>query len=477
MQARLEISNETAFLEAVTAFIEACAKRYGLPPARLEKLKGAAQAALTLVATSHHEGNTEAPIAVTLAHEEGSLMIEILNKGLPLAALPGQNNAGVDCLRIENEGRLGQTITLEMRLPPSPMRQQALSQSAARRQIAPKDEEIAIRELGPKEETALSQLFYFVYGYNYINELLYYPEKIRAMIEQKKLLSTVAALSNGRILGHVGLVKKNEAPSVYEAAMGAVDPLVKSRGLFSKIFDAVMKQMAATPMHYCVFDFVTNHALSQKTIAPYGTCEMALFVGCQSSITQAKLEKLGLGPDPEDMNRYSILLSIIPRIRQPFGAEVLLPESIGETLGFLLKPLGLDWVPTPRFYPLPPGGQYQINCQPTQGAVVFDLFEPGRKAVEAILTHWSELLRDGYEYAAIEVPLELPGLGDLHQMLAEHGFFVAGFIPYRLSARLGFRFQAIGHARVAFDKVRMATESGKKLLGVVSKECEANILV
>ncbi|MEP7168227.1 MAG: DEAD/DEAH box helicase family protein, partial [Bacteroidota bacterium] len=39
--------------------------------------------------------------------------------------------------------------------------------------------EVTIREILPGEEAALSQLFYFVYGYNYINESVYYPEKIK----------------------------------------------------------------------------------------------------------------------------------------------------------------------------------------------------------------------------------------------------------------------------------------------------------
>ncbi|MDD5656673.1 MAG: hypothetical protein PHF00_05395, partial [Elusimicrobia bacterium] len=107
-------------------------------------------------------------------------------------------------------------------------------------------------------------------------------------------------------------------------------------------------------------------------------------------------------------------------------------------------------------------------------AVLFDLHEPGLEAAQDIVEEWREFLRDGFEYAAVEVPADGPWLGPLYDLLSTNGFFAAGFVPYRCSGRLGFRFQALGPTQVAFDKIQIATEHGKKLLRAVRKDCEDN---
>ena len=64
--------------------------------------------------------------------------------------------------------------------------------------------------------------------------------------------------------------------------------------MFSKVFNETMKVAETIPMHYLFFDFVTNHEFSQKFVSRYHPIDLALFVGCQSKATQAKLEKLGI---------------------------------------------------------------------------------------------------------------------------------------------------------------------------------------
>jgi hypothetical protein len=236
-----------------------------------------------------------------------------------------------------------------------------------------------------------------------------------------------------------------------------------------------MERASAIPMQYCFFDFVTNHDLSQTLISRYGTADMALLVGCQTKATQASLKRLGLGADPEDMDRYTILFSIIPRVRHPFGKEIALPESIGAEFEFLLKPLSLEWVPEPRFSMLDPGGEYSFQYQPGQSAVIFDLANPGRAAAGKLLGEWADLLKNGCRYAAVDAPAGKPGLGQLYEILTDHGFSVAGFMPYKYSDKLAVRFQATAPVRLALDKIKVASGSARKLLEMARRRTAAQI--
>jgi hypothetical protein len=230
-------------------------------------------------------------------------------------------------------------------------------------------------------------------------------------------------------------------------------------------------------MAFCVFDFVTNLDFSQKLAVQYGCTETALFVGAQCRELQARLSHLGLGEDPEHMDRYSILYGVLPKTEHPFGRSIVLPASLGDLMGYLLEPLKLTWTPTPRFELLPKNGSYHSAQEPQQQSVYYQLESPGRRAVEQIIASWQYLLRQGYQYGAVDVPIGAPGLAQVHDLLAEHGFFVSGFVPIRNREGLYFRLQATGHAEVAFDQIKMFSPQAKRLLDTVRSDYERNRLI
>jgi hypothetical protein len=475
----LELAPSALSEKPAVAFVTRYAEGLGMATKDRQHLAAACEAALIAVVRLNAPDGDE-PVRMDLFEEGGRLVVEITNRGVPMTEDLHLAARGLDRVSVENLGRQGQKIVLQKRIGEAHM-QQALARPArppggagtgGDGQAPSAPVAIGLRDLAPGEEALLAQLFHRVYGYSYINEVIYYPEKIGAMLASGHLISIVAADRDGRLVGHVGLVRWGEEPPVYEAALGLVDPGAKSRGLFSRLFERTMERVRATPMQYCFFDFVTNHDRSQKVISRYGTCDMAILVGCQGRETQASLEKLGMGEDPREMDRYSLLFSIIPRVSHPFGREVSLPPGIGEPLSFLLPPLGLTWVPAPRFATLPAGGEYRTHLSPQQRAVRFDMGAPGRAAAGALLADWQRLLRDGYEYAAVDVPVASPGLGNLQDILSGAGFFVAGFLPYHHSDRLAFRFQALGPTRVALDQLKLATPAARRLLDVIRRDCE-----
>jgi hypothetical protein len=459
-------------VEPALAFIGKFAEQLGIEPERRSHLAAAAAAAIRMVL----RGSTGERVGVEVEEASGTLLVQVINRGEPIfwqesGQLFHEVSRHLESVSVENRGRSGQVVRLAMHLGAEAAKR-AVGEVIAGKESW--DAEVTIRPLQAGEEAALSQLFYHVYGYQYIQEFIYYPEKIREKREAGTLHSIVAALPSGRLVGHVGLLKWGDVTPVYEPCLGVVDPRLKSRGLFGKIFQATMEKVAEIPMHYILFDFVTNHDLSQRLVWKYNPCELALFIGCQTKATQCKLEKLGLGEDSPEMDRYSLLYAIQPRVPQPFGPYVQLPGNLGEMLGFLLEPLGLQWYPAPRFDVLPSDGEYQTHFQPSQSAAVFDLIRSGRRAVDRLLGDWSALLRNGYQYAAVEVALSEPGLGNLYDALSEAGFFVAGFVPYHYSDKLALRFQALGPTKVAFDDIKVFSSRSQKLLAVIRENYERN---
>ena len=466
MHFNLEVPSHAAATPFVGDFLCSYLTKFELMGLERQKVENDFKEILSIVGKN--------PMTLDFWEGDKEVTISILNKGIPLfqETLQGVlKNKGH--IFFDNLGRLGQRINFKIRLSGGSKRKDASDICMVE---TPKLEEIEVRLLKEGEETKLSQLFYQVYGYQYINEYVYYPEKLKSMREEGKLVSVIADF-RGKLISHVGLVRLNDTPSVYEAALGVSDPLIKSKGIFRKVFQTLMERVKTVPMLYCVFDCVTNHDFTQKLVSSYGACDLSLFVGCQTNRTQARLEKLGIGKDPKEMDRYTLLYSVLSCVRQPFGSEVVLPDNLGEMLGFLLEPLHLSWVPAPRFSLLAEEGAYMVKDQPEQSSVYFDLWSPGRRALQDVLNHWSVLLRNGYQYAAVDIPLNCSGMAMAHDLLASHGFFISGLLPYHFGDTLACRFQAIGPTKVAFNEIQAFSPTTKRLLEIIQKDYERNKLL
>ncbi len=482
-KSHLMIPPHKSLVEPALDFIISYSKSLGADERRLDALREKTLRVLSMVIGNYSPGKAQHQFRITLSETGGTMTVNIFSRGVPLigsdtARLGMELSQGkgaspfFEKISVQNRGRLGQVVSLRMKLGRGAMPKRSAAGEQEAGEIG--DDEITVRPLKEGEEGALSQLFYHVYEYNYINEVVYYPEKMQSMIKKGNLISVAAALEDGRLVGHLGLKRWNDNPPVFEPCLGLTDPIVKGRGLFRKLLARIMEISDTIPMHYCFFDFVTNHVLSQKLVSEYNPCEVALHVGCQGMKTQAKLEELGIGEDPHESNRFSILYSVIPKIPKPFEEEVLLPNNIGEMTGFLLKPLNVTWSPAPRFNLLEEGGSYRMGCEPLQASVLFDLEEPGLTAMDNIIKDWREHKKEGYQYAAVEVPLDKFGLGTIYDMLAEQGFFIAGFVPYHHSSRLAFRFQALASAKVDFNEIKLYTEQARALAAVIKEDYERN---
>ncbi len=477
---RIQIPPDPSGIDSTIGFTLDLAQRVGVHKEDQDRLKKVLLILLGCVIDNERDERFAEPIDIVCREDSSEFVIDIDNRGTPLFAHQTLSNTSddsvphmffearniIETISFFNLGRRGQRF--EIRTKIDPCSRQGISKTEA------PSEPIEIRDLRDTEVSELSRLFYAVYGYQYVDDSVYFPKLIQERVRRGDLISKVAILPNGRMVGHIGLVKKGNSPLVYEPALGVVDPQIKSQGLFSKIFKEVMTLVKSIPMSYCFYDTVTNHDYSQRLISRYGSCEIALFVGSQVSETQAKLQRLGLGQDPQGMDRYSILLAVHPQTQSPFGKEVLLPTNVGDFAETILTPLGMKWIPSPRFYPLSRDGLYKTTLQETQKAVIFDLEIPGRAAALRILDEWRTLMHSGYEYAAVEVSLEHSGIGQLYDLLAKNGFFIAGLIPYHYSSQLGVRFQSLGPTRVAFDQIKVHSPTAKRLLEIVREDYERN---
>lgn len=421
---------------------------------------------------------------IRLARTRERVFVDVYNRGEPVLdqdveeAGPASKNLatirGVGWVELRNLGRSGQLLRISAELPD----RRTLPAPSVRASLVP-TEDITIRPLNVGvEEGRLSRLFFAGYGYHYISEYVYNPDLLTEMHRSGKLESFVAVSPDNRLVGHVGMVHLGDG-SIHELGLGVVDPRAKAAGVFSRLLEYVMEVNRARNHLITAYDFVTNHAHTQRLVHRLATPshaphETALMVANQSGATQARLERFGMHAEDNEADRYSILYAMEPNSPLPFGNLVTLPTSLGEIADLVLEPLGIHWKPTPRFSRLSRGGHYTTATKPLQRAVEFRVDDLGRSAVDGIVNEWNALRRDGYLHASIDIPLDLTGLGQALGLLARQQFFWAGFMPFADSPRLAFRVQAIAPAHFDFGAIETHSPVARSLVELVQREYERN---
>ncbi|MEA1918915.1 MAG: GNAT family N-acetyltransferase [Campylobacterota bacterium] len=181
----------------------------------------------------------------------------------------------LDRYRYINLGKEGRSI--EMVLYASKGR---ISEAHESREIDDNEDRFSqIRFASAEDSTGISRLFYKSYGYSYVNDAVYYPERLSTLIETGALISAVARSEKNSVIGHIALMQPYSDAKITEWGMAISDPLFRGQGIMSKLIETIM-QRALDSEYVGIFSHsVTNHAFTQKICTAHNFSDVALLVG------------------------------------------------------------------------------------------------------------------------------------------------------------------------------------------------------
>jgi len=192
-----------------------------------------------------------------------------------------------------------------------------------------------LRKALHSDMTGISRLFYKSYGYSYVNDVVYYPERLEKAIEKEQLISTVALSTDKRVIGHVALMQPYEDSKITEWGMAISDPLFRGKGIMSQLIEIVMSDADASKYKGIFAHSVTNHAFTQKICAAHNFSDVALLVGYAGSDLSFKNIHNTLA------QRESTIISF--KTLKPFAnRDLFLPPKHAPMIQKLYKGIGVE---------------------------------------------------------------------------------------------------------------------------------------
>ncbi len=136
-----------------------------------------------------------------------------------------------------------------------------------------------IRSATASDIIGISRLFYKSYGYSYVNDIVYYPERLTSAVASGMLRSSVAVSDTGEVIGHIALMEPHEGAEITEWGMAISDPACRGQGIMTALVEEIMQDPSLARYRGMFAHSVTNHAFTQKICAAHGFSDVALLVG------------------------------------------------------------------------------------------------------------------------------------------------------------------------------------------------------
>ncbi len=317
--ARLILPVNIAYLPALQGFIGGLAKMAGLPPKDIEFLRLAVEEATTNVIEHAFLPDENATFEVICKHTPVEITVKVRDKGLPFdpaqfkgakprpdpddIAGPGLGlrlmKSSVDRLVFNNLGYEGKEMVLtkfvhqrhiEDYFSPAHLEgfEDAPSQTEEPRGKTP----FQVQFLQPEQAIEVAQCAYRTYGYTYVMENVYYPERLVEMTRTGDLISVVAVSEvNQEVMSHCALEFHGRKNGIPEIGMGFTKPAYRGMGCINRINEFILNHSREKGIKGIYSKAVTTHTYSQGALNKFEFRPCGLLVGYSPPKEFARMER------------------------------------------------------------------------------------------------------------------------------------------------------------------------------------------
>ncbi|WP_428308773.1 ATP-binding protein [Lacipirellula sp.] len=440
MQLQLLFSNTPRTLPALNAFVRETLRQYPFDGATADKLAQCIFAAAENAIAHAYPDGEAGEVKLRVTEENGKLEFRIRDYGLPqdVAALerrlhdPAQPAGvhslawpgleAVDEIHWIGFGREGKAIQIIKWLHDNHIADgdgaATLTPFNAEAPLAP-PQEYEIRRMRPEEAVQVSQLMYRAYGNTYLNEDVYYPDRVAAQDAAGTVISFVAVGAGGVVVGHYALERGVDGP-VVEGGQAVVDPSHRSRGLLDRMKEAALAEAARLELLGWFADAVAVHTRTQQSNISHGghLCCADLAIAPRTQ----QFRNIST-----DLPQRITCLMFFHWLTEPLPRTIFVPQRHQSVVAEIYAKLGAP----ATFGPASEAaghGAIRISIAATHATIRAELL--GGDTAHQIRHAKREIVeRSHAEVVYAELPLSDPATPSVAEALEEEGFGFLGVAP------------------------------------------------
>ncbi|MEI9479988.1 MAG: GNAT family N-acetyltransferase, partial [Deltaproteobacteria bacterium] len=289
------------YLVPLAAFVQELSRLMDFNEKERSQIDLGVEEAVSNVIKHGLEYNPDESFSLICEASPAALTIRILEKGVPFdpAKAPKYSpehagddisglgtflmRASMDIVEYHNLGRAGKETVLIKNIGKKRIDSLVESKELVPDGDVPRVAELppfTIRSPLPDEAIEISKCAYRSYGYSYVADYIYFPDKIIEYNRSGQMISGIAVTEGGVLMGHAALKLTEKEAKIAEIGVAFVRPEFRKMGLLEKITAFLFKQAAEQELEGIFSQAVTSHVASQRALYSKGgvDCGVALAI-------------------------------------------------------------------------------------------------------------------------------------------------------------------------------------------------------
>ncbi|MEE9543769.1 MAG: GNAT family N-acetyltransferase [Thermodesulfobacteriota bacterium] len=473
---KITVPNDPAYIGSVLSFSKNLALSLGFSKREALEIGIALSEACENVIMHAFDPYEDESFTITFEVLDDGLKILIDEMGMPFAmnlAEKGEKTPGLhamrenmDEIRFINRGKEGKELELYKYLKGKHVEElfsdiELTPYKAC--DIPASTTKYAFRLMEPSEAADVSRCIYRAYKYTYLNEDLYFPERIEARNRDGRMISFVAVTDSNEVVAHFALLPRPNQKAA-EVGVAVVVPDHRKKKLMKILLHKLIVEAKHRGFLVLYGNAFTMHTLSQRTNLKFDFSESALQLGVFPPGT------IGVMCD-KDLKGAGNVFTFFKYLKYPEESEIFLPTRHAEILKSIYDGLGvikeLKTSPLDHLLPKRKESEIHLSIKPFHKTAYVEIRQAGKDLDKRVKAKRIELADKGFNAIYVDLDLSSPHTPWAIDRLEEIGFFFSGLFPEFYSAD-ALRLQYY-MTDVIYDEIETASENAAELKSYIRK--------
>jgi anti-sigma regulatory factor (Ser/Thr protein kinase) len=476
--ARLVLAAERDYLTAALAFLREASATLGLSAADISALARATEEVCLNVIVHGFEPGQPASFDLVLLRRPGQLVLAVEDQGRPFdwsRIEPGSSVAspalttGTDAVRFMNFGTQGNRVEIVKHLPFDHVETclgEGLAAGAAATSTETSTASVSVRAMMADDAIGVARCTYAVYGYSVPDEYLYFPDRMREMLQGGLLEVCVGATADGEIVSCLTREVARPGAPVGYLGEGMVDPRFRGHRLLEQMLAFIQRRTEEQGMLGLYGEAVTVHPFSQKSNLALGFTETGIQLADEAPTVVFKQIDIAAS------RRTATVLMFIKTGHRP-ARTVFLPLRHRTMIERIYERGRFERTVAPAAdAPLSGAAQLAVEIFPKWSEASLRVVAYGADLVDLVRFRLRALRLRHIDWISLDLPLSHPATPHACEQVEALGFFFAGVIPDLVGDDI-LRLQYLNEVEADLESVHLASDFAKDLFAYVVEAMKA----